>query len=592
MKRHKTASKPQQLLQMVAVLALSFLAGFCDAAVVTWDGGGTGGQMGYGWRWAYGDEANWDTDAQPGPDDEAVFPDAMVRTAITLAGDFTIRKLTYANQTPLKLGGAGTNTITTTDIEVRNSDNAPSTNSVPWLQLGGNGLWSVGACKELQIGGGIRNDGQGHALTKTGPGLVRCTLYANNSYTGKTVVAEGTLRLEGYNTQLKSPEVVVGDGVHAAMLDIAHENNAHLNMLGAPKHAVVTINTNAVYKIRETPATTTFYPETYAIHGGTLDIGGNAIYLSNDASTPWERSVTMTGGVITNGLLGFTLPSSSGHTGLAIRASARTATIAADLAFGGERYSFHIEDGASPVDLEVTGRIRGNFGFTKTGPGTLALSCPTGGDMRRERKPIIVGGGALLMDGGILPVSGSNSVNVVAGGTLGGTGAICSLDTTFITAHVTLEGEDGNPAVLAPGTVDRATGEWLCGTLRVGTSDVTNNVAFINHGTLRVKLDRGGEASCLAVVGAVSLASSLDSDALDIIAPLAHVPSGEHVLVTFSNLLTGRFDTVTLNGEPLPDSCALEYRNAENAVVTGTDAIAGGSIVLVVPPQESVVIIQ
>jgi autotransporter-associated beta strand protein len=500
----------------------------------------------------------------------------------------TIDKLTYAQPGSLKLGGNFA--IVVKDIDMSNINDIPATNQTVYLQLAGDGIWSIEAPKELVVGTSINNDDNGYSLTKTGDGMLRCTLYENNSYTGKTVIAEGTIRLEGYGTQLKSYEVVVGDGIHPAMLDVAVESQ---NVLGVQTYAIVTVNTNGLYQISSPAAKATFYPETYIVNGGTIDFGGNELYLINIGTTPWDRSITMTGGIIKNGTVSLISPTTNGYAGITTRASDETATISTDVKLGGERYSFYTEDGAAPVDLEISGRIRGTFGFTKAGPGVLALSYPTGSDMRRERKPIIVSGGTLLMDGGSLPVSGSNSVNVVAGGTLGGTGAVCSLDTAYISGHVTLEGASGDPAILAPGTVDRNTGEWLCGTLSVGTSEVTNNVTFINYATLRSTLGPAGTSSCLAVVGAVKLDSSMNQDALEIITPTANVPSGEHVLVTFSNFLTGRFDDVTLNGETLPDSYSLEYLDASGNAVAGTATINGsGSIVLTVPVQGTLIIVK
>ena len=77
------------------------------------------------------------------------------------------------------------------------------------------------------------------------------------------------------------------------------------------------------------------------------------------------------------------------------------------------------------------------------------------------------------------------------------------------------------------------------------------------------------------------------------IAPTANVPSGEHVLVTFSNLLAGRFNSVTFNGGALPSNYTLEYRDAGGNAVSGTANIVGsGSIVLIVPPHETLIIVR
>ena len=560
-----------------------------SAGTVTWDGGGTGGAMGAGWQWGLVYPTAWSTDANPGANDDAVFPATLTRTGITLYDDTTLDRLIFDNQGSLSIVGTNnTITITTRDILVRNSNNALATNKLTSIKMANNGIISVDAPKELRITTEIKNDGQAYSLTKQGSGIL--WLDGTTSCTGSTIIAEGTVHINSYNAQLKGYNIVVGDGVHAATLDMPY---AGQSILGVPAGAIVTVNTNGLYSLNSPAAKTTFYPETYVINGGTFNLGGNSAYMSNVAGTPDRAmSITMTGGAITNGSISIPAPSQD-FTILSTKASASTALINTDIIVGGWRTTIPVEDGAAPIDLEMAGFLCGNMLFRKTGAGVMALTRPTGNTAYRVGYSYLLDAGTLLVDNVSGTGTGSNGVTVAGGATLGGTGKIFGLQNQ---AHITLGGSSASLlATIAPGTLDRTTGEELCGTLTLGNVDepvVTNAVVFGNYSLLRAQLGKQGSGDRLAVYGNLKLDSALNKDYLNIVDPAANVPSGEHVLVTFSNVLSGRFDSVTFNGDPLPSRYKLEYRNASNQAVVGTANISGGSIVLTVPPTETVIIIH
>ena len=559
-----------------------------SAGTVTWDGGGTGGAMGAGWQWGVAYPTAWSTDVNPGANDDAVFPATLTRTSITLYEDTTLDRLIFDNQGSLSIGGT-TLTITTRDILVRNSNNALATNKLTNIKLANNGIISVDAPKELRITTEIKNDGQAYSLTKQGSGIL--WLDGTTSCTGSTIIAEGTVHINSYNAQLKGYNIVVGDGVHAATLDMPY---AGQSILGVPAGAIVTVNTNGLYSLNSPAATKgTFYPETYVINGGTFNLGGNALYMYNVAVTSnRSMSITMTGGAITNGSMSLPGPSQD-YTILSTKASSATAQINTDILFGGSRSIVSVEDGAAPIDLEMAGFLCGNMLFRKTGAGVMALTRPTGNTAYRVGYSYLLDAGTLLVDNVSGTGTGSNGVTVAGGATLGGTGKIFGLQNQ---AHITLGGSSASLlATIAPGTLDRTTGEELCGTLTLGNVDepvITNAVVFGNYSLLRAQLGKQGSGDRLAVYGNLKLDSALNKDYLNIVAPAASVPSGEHVLVTFSNVLSGRFDSVTFNGDPLPSRYKLEYRDASNQAVVGTANITGGSIVLIVPPTETLIIIH
>ena len=96
-------------------------------------------------------------------------------------------------------------------------------------------------------------------------------------------------------------------------------------------------------------------------------------------------------------------------------------------------------------------------------------------------------------------------------------------------------------------------------------------------------------------MGALHFDGGLTLDAgteLTIDADEVHTPGGEYTLLSFGTL-TGRFGTVTLNGEtPIGGRFAIRYRDAEGAAVTGTDPISGGSVLLRVFPQETLLLVR
>lgn len=570
----------------VSILACLAAAGVASAATVVWDGGPNG----MGCTWSTSDAANWAGDANPTANDEALFPVGTTAATVWVNTSETVRRLTFENTHTFNLRQNGNSVLTLTDLLFRDMNAAPGTNVLHGLyRLGGNAEWCIEGAKTIAVSGTLDADGEAHALTKTGTGTL--LLQGATSYTGNTVVAEGTLLIAAYNAQLKGMCIAVGDGVHPATLDVAV---ATQQLLGVPAGAIVTVNTNGLYRLNSPAAPLTFYPETYVLNGGTFDLGGNSLYMYNVASTPDRlMSITMTGGTITNGFVSLPGPSND-YPMLTTKASSAAAVFAATLSFGGYRSTVTVEDGEAPVDLDVTGELRGNMVFRKTGAGTMALSRPAGSIAYRVNYSYLLDEGTLLVDNVTGTGTGSNGVTVAGSAILGGTGTIYGPQNQ---AHVTLAGiSDLALATLAPGTLDRQTGSKVCGTLTLGNAgdaSVTNNVTFGNFSRLRVQIAGGGTGDRLAVHGNLYLNSATSTDVLSVVTAGAGLPAGVHTLATWSGTLAGRFDTVTLNGDPLPSNCKLEYRDAAGVAMTGVGNVAGGgSIVLTVPPLQTTIVVR
>ena len=111
----------------------------------------------------------------------------------------------------------------------------------------------------------------------------------------------------------------------------------------------------------------------------------------------------------------------------------------------------------------------------------MALTRPTGNTAYRVGYSYLLDAGTLLVDNVSGTGTGSNGVTVAGGATLGGKGTIYGFQNQ---AHITLGGSSASLlATIAPGTLDRTTGEELCGTLTLGNVDepvITNAVVFGN----------------------------------------------------------------------------------------------------------------
>ncbi len=172
----------------------------------------------------------------------------------------------------------------------------------------------------------------------------------------------------------------------------------------------------------------------------------------------------------------------------------------------------------------VSGVIAGtdaNVALRKDGTGMLSLS-----NTNTYVGGTVVAAGTLAVNNNPLTGSGTGtgSVSVLSGGTLGGTGKVAGL----ITA--------------AGGTVSPGNS--------IGTLTAGGGVTFGDNGRLLIELSSVGSGDQLSVGGNIDLTSALDR--LDVVTTDGGT-LGSYDILTWTGTLTGQFDQVFYNGVPMPN---------------------------------------
>ena len=237
------------------------------------------------------------------------------------------------------------------------------------------------ASNDMTVSGAITNG----ALTKTGSGTLEFT--GANTYIGNTIVAAGTLNLNG------AGNTVVGDV----------QINGGTVLLSQANQIVDTANvtlSGGEFDLAGNDETI----NTLTFNGGTLTQGGATLTLANGLTM---RNTVISGDIaITSGTVAFDATSNG------------TAIISGSVDQGAATITYNIADGTADNDMEISGEINGSGQLIKTGAGTLLLtgSNPyTGTTMINQ--------GNLTLDGSL-----DGSVTVNAGGSLSGVGSIGGLE--------------------------------------------------------------------------------------------------------------------------------------------------------------------
>lgn len=327
------------------------------------------------------------------------------------------------------------------------------------------------------------------------------TLSGANTYTGDTVVKEGAVTI---NNAIKG-NLIVGELNGTVPASVSCVNTP----LNKDKNWIV-------------------YPN------GSLSLGSSAQWV--------QSKITIIGGSVSGSQPYFQAGSSVEMTGGNLSVNAYTTafpitTLACDkpAVFSGTLRFSHtltIADGSAAHDMIFSG-AHGGTGLTKNGAGTLVMI----GFGKSYTGTTAVNAGTLLVDNP--PQSsgtGNSTVSVAKGATLGGTGYIGGLP-SYSSANVSLTGESGNVATLAPGTINSISGDPIIGTLTVGGFDQTNNVTFGAYSTLKINFDTTGHCDKLVVNGTLSLNATTDTLWLNISDYDALKP-GTYTLATFKQLAT------------------------------------------------------
>lgn len=325
-------------LPIASALALLF-AGTASAVNWTPTAGGT-----YSWN----DNANWD----------ATFPDAagaVANLSLDITGNQAINL--NANQTvgSLTIGDTdSSNTLTinagsslifdnggsnTSLVKTAGTHATPDLISAPVI-LNDNLIISVDSAYNsnsvaggLRIAGGISDGGSGLGITKTGSGTLSLQGGAANSYTGPTIVNNGTLVVQTANSiPDSSPISVIATGAgQQAVLRFGLSNAGVADTIGSLALGGTTTSSQPIVNVS---------------YNQTLTLGGNVTY---DAT---NNPLGALMGVHTGGS-----PWSSGT-----------------ISLGGATRTFNIGDSSTAVnDLTILHRIQ-NGSIIKEGPGQLAFT--------------------------------------------------------------------------------------------------------------------------------------------------------------------------------------------------------------------------
>jgi len=522
-------------------------AGYVRADIIVWDGGldGTGA--------SWNDPANWAGDVIPGAGDTAAFTDAGLSAGkvITLDAAQTNAALSIDTTLNFTIGDSAGNTAghTLSIAAVERSAGSDGTHSlVADLLLDADTLWTL-------EGSGLLN-----ANKIIGSGVIEkqgsCELRLNgnsSSRSGATIINSGTLSATNQK-QLGTGDLTVGNGIDPATFLSRWNSTWNIDLIGG--NADILVKSNGVFDLESVynkSSTRTDYVGSLTVEqGGVVKLGKWGIGMSNYTAT----NVTLSGGSLTATPEAGYLSPVSGTVLLTTNATEMmTLESAVKVSYkysAGAIYTkFNVNDiEDAPVDLKVTGVLVNSWddrdGYDKVGSGVLKVTGNNtyGGDQNGQGATRIQVG-TLLVDNTEGSGTGRSNVKVSGGATLGGIGTIGGV-LDYEQANVSASGTSGNPAMVAPGTIDEVTGEHLAGTLTVGGAAQTNNVTFGSDSTLLIHIAANGTCDKLAVNGTLSLATTSDALELDVASPQTLAP-GTYTLVEFQQLAEAGqiFDTVT-----------------------------------------------
>jgi autotransporter-associated beta strand protein len=367
------------------------------------------------------------------------FPEGTVFDSIIFNGDGYVLR---GNGVGLGSGILSTNTtgLNTVSLTIQLSSNQVFQCTDPAAQLVVNGdvalanrTLMVKATGGVTLSGAISGTG---GIIKTNAGTLSLAGSNPNTFSGQTLVSEGTLQL-GKSGIAVPGALIVGDGVGGAGADVVR----FMADSQLANSSAVTIN-----------------------NSGELDLNG------------------FSGGVGSLAITGGNVATGAGILGLngnaTVNASSLQANITGNLSLQGGTRTFNVANGSAPVDLLVSAIIS-NGGVTKTGSGRLQLTGPN------------TYAGTTTVDDGTLALFNSSALGTADQGTVVNIGATLSL------AGVAVNGE---PLTVARGTVESAAGSnsWA-GNIELDNNgvfstpqDTTLNLSGVISGTGSLTKDADG----------------------------------------------------------------------------------------------------
>ena len=333
----------------------------------------------------------------------------------TVAANTTINSL--VEQSDVLINSGATLTLGSGGLIFRNNNFWLQSSGVGYITSGTNDLYlqTDGGTGDQSIKVFIKDGGAGAVtLRKSGPGLVQ--LNQINTYTGGTFINQGTLDLQagGQYGCIRGAATVNAGGI------LQLSTMSDITGWGGGSTGLTTINLN----------------------GGKLNLAFNG------NQTLGSATINMTGGSITGTGASARVDFYGGASALNTLASADTATISVtQLNLRQSNTTFTVADGNAAIDLAVGSTImsstEGNGVLVKAGAGTMALtgaSTYTGGTT--------INNGILLANNTTGSATGSGTVSVNSGGTLGGTGTISGAVNVVSGGTLTVGGLTGTPGTL------------------------------------------------------------------------------------------------------------------------------------------------
>ncbi len=353
-------------------------------------------------------------------------------------------------------------------------------------------LRATGGAQTLALGGfnldtnGILNGGSG-TLTISGTGNIRqqgtaagsliintgnanisiSSIIANN--TGALTLVKtgtGTLTVTGLNTY--TGDTIVQEGTFLPAASIVVNGNIFVGSLGGGAAAVYGVgSTNTAFKSGNTVNATVYSNGTFNfLNNGTSPLG-NLTIIGGTATAGYgfvNGSITMTGGTLNGANL-------AGGVSFITNASAATALVSTTMGsyYGG--YSFSVAEGTAAIDLNVTGKIN-------TGPGAAASGMTKTGAGLMQVAVLNTYTGTTTINGGTLRAGVATSG---ANGAFGHTGAMVLANTAGVVLD--LNGFNTTIGSLAGGGATGGNVTLGSATLTTGSKNTNTSFAGVISGT-------------------------------------------------------------------------------------------------------------
>ena len=430
--------------------------------------------------------------------------------------------------------------------------------STAYLTLKGEAsVFDIGENHVLNLAVNTLSASAGTSIEKTGVGTWLWSGSACEAANSSLWVKEGSLIRTGNGyPSLKVNKLIVGGAGHEAVVEFGEATH----VTKVPGSCDIDIRPGGMLKI---DAAGSAYYEYLSVDHGTIDAPGYVFIMSNEKNTP-DRDITyiFTGGTFIGDMQ---WPLNAPFT---IVGSDKPSVVVGKMNILGNK--FVVPDGSASVDFVIDGKIGGgNRQYGKQGPGTMLFIDRDPSDLYGIGRDFTVEEGTFILQSETEIGLGTNNIVVSAGATLGGTGHhVGGIDPDQairgLRGNITLNGASGNPATLAPGTVNYETGAFIPGTFTIGSAAQTNNVTFAGSCVLRIGVAKN-EFSKLIVNGLFTMSGS---DELAIVGPEdpKKLPQGEHVIVSTKEPLADVFTSVTYNGVALVDSVG-KVKYESNAVI-------------------------